>query len=49
MKVKTKKICLSRDVKWIGKAYGEYFGTKIKRNKEDTQFESSVFEEIEPT
>ena len=48
MKVKTKTICLSRDVKWLGKTQGEQFGTKIKRNTEDTKFESSD-EDIEPT
>ena len=49
MKVKTKTICFSRDVKWLGKTYGEYFGTKISKNTEDTQFESSDDEEIELT
>ena len=49
MKVKTKTICFSRDVKWLGKTYVEYFGTKIKKNTEDTQFESSDDEEIELT
>ena len=49
MKVKTKTICFSRDVKWLGKTYGEYFGTKINKNTEDTQFESSDDKEIELT
>ena len=49
MKIKTKTICLSRNVKWLGKSGGEYFGTKDKRNTDDTQYESSDHEEIEPT
>ena len=39
MKVQTKTIFLSRYVKWLGKTYGEYFGTKTTRNTEDTEYE----------
>ena len=49
IKVKAKTICHSCDEKWLGKSCGEYFGTIVKRNTEDTQNESSDNEEIEPT
>jgi len=36
MRIKTKNGFAFLEIKkWLGKSYGEYFGTKVKRNTED--------------
>ena len=39
--VQTKRIVIARDVKWLGKCYGDYFKTIQKKNLDDTELESS--------
>jgi hypothetical protein len=37
---------ITRDVRWLGKSYGEHFNLKTKKNLENTELESSDDEEF---
>jgi hypothetical protein len=44
---KTKSIMITRDVRWLHKNYGEYYGTISPKTKQYTDLESSSDEEIQ--
>jgi hypothetical protein len=39
--LKNKTIMITRDMRWLGKTYGEYFGTQGPKNLENTDVEDS--------
>ena len=39
--LRTKTVMITRDVRWLGKTYGEVFDTKISKNLKDTDMKSS--------